>query len=331
MDEPDPPPAGSPRRRGRDVDPAGPVEAAVVPSLARPPSLRSRLLRLLVLVVLLVQVVVPLLLYVARNRILFFPRAEPQVAQAPALFERCTATLLDVRPGGDDGEPLRALDVRPPGTDERSPTLLFLHGNAGNAAGRAGTIDRLAETTGLRVVLHEYAGFGGNPGSPTAKGIGREALAAFDAIVTGGTPPGRIVVYGESIGGAAAMVVATERTPGGLITQSTFSSLRSMARRQMRWLPLVPALVGDLLDSASRAPDVACPWLLVHGTRDRIVPFEEARLLAAAATGAVVPQVHPLERVGHNDVFHTGGGDYAALLEANVREWTEQPRDAEDR
>ncbi len=286
------------------------------PSTGEQTSHGRRFVKFLIVTLLLVEVVLPLVMYAFRDRLMFFPSVRPTPAERLGDFRTAEAVVVDVtRP---DGRRLACYDVRPP-QNEGEGVLLFLHGNAGNAALRADLIDWLAEKARVRVFLLEYSGFGGNPGKPTSDEIVTDSLAAFDHLVASGVEPGRIVLYGESVGGAAAVRVATERSPAGLITQSTFSSVSRVARRHYGWLPLAWILTRGELDNAALAPSVECPWLIVHGTADRIVPFKESEILSKAAPAA---EVLPIELAGHNDLFRTGGADYVREIGDRVRSWT---------
>jgi acetyl esterase/lipase len=53
----------------------------------------------------------------------------------------------------------------------------------------------------------------------------------------------------------------------------------------------------------------APPFLIVHGTVDRLVPFNQSQLLAAALEAAGAPvKFHPVEGGGHGEYFGAGGG-----------------------
>jgi acetyl esterase/lipase len=53
----------------------------------------------------------------------------------------------------------------------------------------------------------------------------------------------------------------------------------------------------------------APPFLIVHGTLDRLVPFNQSQLLAAALeTGGASVQFHPVEGGGHGVYFGADGG-----------------------
>src|SRR6185436_7159123 len=113
-------------------------------------------------------------------------------------------------------------------------------------------------------------------------------------------PGQQIVVYGESIGGAPAIAVANERRVAGLTLQSTLSSLASMARRRLAWMPLTGWLVRDAFPNGTRIAGVRVPVLIVHGTDDQVIPFGEGQQLAAAAPAGTT--FLPIEGADHNDL-----------------------------
>lgn len=270
-------------------------------------------------VLLLLQVGLPLLLLAFRNRILFFPSARPTTEEGLPQLAGVDARLVTVtRP---DGRTLTGYDARPAGAPD-TPVLLYLHGNAGNAAHRARWLRWLVHETGLRIVLASYSGYGGNGGSPSEEDLRADALAFHDHLTASGVDPRSIVVYGESIGGAPALQLAVERPSAGVIVQSTLSSLSSMAWHVHPWLPLTSLLARGMFPNAERAAALDVPLLIVHGTADRIIPFEEAEALRAAAPGA---DVLPISGAGHNDLFDVGGPAYAAEIARRVRLWTDRP------
>ena len=59
-------------------------------------------------------------------------------------------------------------------------------------------------------------------------------------------------------------------------------------------------LVKDKFDNAALAPSVTSPVLVLHGTRDEIVPFAMGEAMSEAIADATFV---PLEKAGHNDVL----------------------------
>jgi fermentation-respiration switch protein FrsA (DUF1100 family) len=131
--------------------------------------------------------------------------------------------------------------------------------------------------------------------------VHRDALAAYESARSAGVAPGRIVCFGESLGGAVSIRLASERPCAGVAVVSTFTSLRDVARRHFG--PLA-ALAGGRFDSAARIASLHVPFFAAHGERDEIVPFEIGEQLYAAA-----PEPKRFVRVAwarHNDIFASG-------------------------
>ena len=198
----------------------------------------------------------------------------------------------------EDGPRLHAWYAPPRGA---GPVLLWSHGNAGNIDSRRPLLMALA-ARGLGVLAYDYRGYGRSEGSPSEAGVYRDAAAAFDGLVASGSDPATIVCFGESLGGAVSIEVATRRRCGAVIVVSTFTRLADVARRH--YGPL-GALAGARFDSLARIPRVTAPVLVAHGDRDEIVPFELGERLFAAT-----PAPKRFFRIGgadHNDALgHPG-------------------------
>jgi uncharacterized protein len=276
---------------------------------------RSIVVQFLILVGV-VQLVAPLLLVVLRNRVLFYPSATRPETALGAMRDVDARVVRVTRP---DGRALAAYDVAMSGLDADAPVVLFLHGNGGDIAMRAGIAARFAKAARVRLLMLDYSGYGGNDGSPSEDEINADALAAFDHLVAEGVPAARIVVFGESIGGAPALFVANERPVAGVVTQSTLASLSSMALRVYPWLPLGALYVRGAFPNVNRIAAITAPVLVVHGVQDRIVPFSEGERLAAAQPAAEFLRV---EAAHHNDLFEVAGDAYLAGLGERFRRWT---------
>jgi uncharacterized protein len=164
----------------------------------------------------------------------------------------------------------------------RGPAVLVCNGNAGNRSLRAPLAAALARA-GLAVLLFDYRGYAANPGRPTEPGLAADARAA--AAYLAGRPevdPARLVYFGESLGAAVALRLATERPPAALVLRSPFWSLAEVGRLHYPWLP-VSLLLADRYDAAGRVGRLAAPLLVVAGERDRIVPAAHSRRLFDAA------------------------------------------------
>ncbi|HEY4251615.1 MAG TPA: alpha/beta fold hydrolase [Roseomonas sp.] len=128
----------------------------------------------------------------------------------------------------EDG--LRLLAWTLPPADATKPIVLYLHGNSGNLFGLRHRMAQFA-SFGWGAMLLEWRGYGGNPGSPGEAGFQRDARAALAAVAAHGLPPGRIVVWGESLGTGIAVALAAERPGaiGALVLESPYTSIAAVA------------------------------------------------------------------------------------------------------
>ena len=161
-----------------------------------------------------------------------------------------------------------------------APVVIVFNGNGGNRAGRTILGAKLA-AGGFGVLLFDYRGYGGNPGHPTEAGLALDARAAsgFVARVSPGHP---VVYFGESLGAAVAVELATARPPDALILRSPFTSLPDAAAVHYPFLP-VGAMLWDQYPSLDRIGRVDAPILVVAGAADGIVPVDQSRRLYEAA------------------------------------------------
>lgn len=184
------------------------------------------------------------------------------------------------------------------------PTVIFLYGNGACMAYCSDIFDRVRRQ-GMNVIVPEFEGYGMSGGKPSEKGCYAAADAAFDYLLARpDLDPKKIVVVGWSLGGAAAIDLASRRPVAGIVTISAFTNLAEMAHQVVRWFP-VSLILKYRFDNVAKLPRISCPMLIVHGTQDELVPFRMAKTLAAAAKGNV--QRFNVEGAGHNDVFDVGG------------------------
>ncbi len=179
-----------------------------------------------------------------------------------------------------------------------SGTLLFFHGNAGNIGDRLEKVF-LFHQLGLHVFIIDYRGYGRSGGHPTEAGIYKDAVAAYDYLGTRTDMlKDKIVGYGESLGGAVAIDLATKRGLAALIIDSSFTSAADIARLIY---PFIPApLIRTKLDSLGKIPGITIPKLFIHSRQDELVPFALAERLYLAAA----PPKEFLEiSGGHNTAF----------------------------
>jgi fermentation-respiration switch protein FrsA (DUF1100 family) len=161
--------------------------------------------------------------------------------------------------------------------------VLFCHGNAGNVTHRVDVLHELHGPVGVSVLIFDYRGYGhSEKKKPSEAGVLADARAARAWLaLREKIPENRIVLMGESIGGAVAVDLATDGARA-LVLESTFSSLPDVAAYHYPWLP-VRWLMRTRLDSAAKIGKFHGPLLQSHCQRDTIVPIQFGRRLFEAA------------------------------------------------
>ncbi|MEV4172865.1 alpha/beta hydrolase [Nonomuraea sp. NPDC049709] len=234
------------------------------------------------------------LLWVFQRRLIYLPDGRP-VPPAAAVIPGARDVSFTTR----DGIRLAAWYV--PG--DHDVTVLVTGGNAGNRLHRA-PLARALAAHGLAVLLMDYRGYGGNPGSPTEEGLLLDALAARASIRSP-----RVVYFGESLGAAVATRLALEQPPDGLVLRSPFTDLAAAGQVNYPFLP-VRALLRDRFPVADRIGEVGAPVVVVYGSRDTIVPPRLSRTVAEAARATTVE----VAGAGHNDLALLDGRELVGAV-----------------
>jgi hypothetical protein len=219
-----------------------------------------------------------LAVWAGQRRLIYLPSGDVQTPARTGLTDARTVSIATA-----DGLTLGAwwVPARPPA---RHVTVIVFNGNAGNRSGRA-PIARGLSDDGFSVLLCDYRGYGGNPGSPSERGLVTDAVAVHDYVRSRSDgDAGRVIYLGESLGSGVAVALAEQRAPAGLILRSPFTSLVDVAAHHYWFLP-VRWLVWDRFDSFSRRARVACPTTFIAGDRDSVVPFRLTRRLFDAWLG----------------------------------------------
>lgn len=241
------------------------------------------------------------------DRFIYYPAKYPEGAWD---VDSAAVKVEDVWFRAEDGVRLHGWYCTPRGADggttQRRMTLLWFHGNAGNVTSRFGVVERLAELP-AEVFIIDYRGYGRSEGSPSEAGLYADARGAWDYLtIERQVPPAQIVVFGDSLGGAVAIELATRVEPAGLIVQSAFTSIRDMAAEVM---PFVPGfLLRTKMDSLNKIARVRAPKLFIHSPADELVPYRFGRQLYEAAPEP--KQFYEVRGAGHNEMDLVGGRAY---------------------
>lgn len=227
------------------------------------------------------------------ERLFYLPTREPvPLAEAPP-------GTIEVRFESRDGTPLHGWLIPAHGRSDamhEAPTVLHVHGNAGNIRHHAFFTEHLPRA-GINVFLFDYRGYGESGGRATRRGpLIEDTEAALDALLgRRSIDPRRIGVYGQSLGGSIAINVMACRTEiRAAVFESPFASWRGIAANAVggdppaapaRWLAAL--LISDQHRPIDAIAGIDRPILLVHGDDDSIIPISHSRRLARAGGESV--------------------------------------------
>lgn len=235
--------------------------------------------------------VVIVVLYTLQRRLIFHPGSlTPDYRfKTEAGGEEITLTTAD-------GERINGLFFE----NDHPDIILYFHGNAGDLSGWQ-YVSSDFTSLGFNFMIIDYRGYGKSSGRITEKGLYLDGEAAFDFLRTKGFQPENIIVYGRSIGSGIAVHVAANRNCKGLILESPFSSLSTLANEK---LPLFfPSIYTRFrFDNLAKIRNVGCPLIILHGTHDELIPDSHSRKLFSRFTGK--KKMILVDRGSHNDL-HT--------------------------
>ena len=258
--------------------------------------------RAAILYVLVPYLAVTLIFLVFQRKLVYQPTVADDLGAAAVGLE--TESVQDVQIRTPDGETLRGWWLRSEAaSNQPSPLVLYFPGNASNRYGRLQDLREVA-SYGFDVLIFDYRGYGDSSGSPTERTLSSDARLIWEyAREQLKYDESRIVIFGESLGGAVALSLwATDNDPSpkpaALILTSTFVSLPRTVAWHYPWLPFRYLLL-DRWPSIDRIGEVSAPVTVFHGTADEIVPLEHGRELADALSGARFVE---LPGAGHNDI-----------------------------
>lgn len=257
-----------------------------------------------VAVVLIVLVAVAAAVRALESRFAFFPTVGESVTPESfgAPYEKASLTTAD-------GVSLRGWSLPHP-----SPRALivYFHGNGGNLSVWAPILIGI-NRQGYAVRAFDYRGYGASTGRPSERGLYKDVDAVVDWAWRAGGQAVPVVYWGRSLGTTMAAYAATRRSPDGLILESGFPDARALLRGS-------PPLAFLSLFSSYRFPTAGwlagahSPVLVMHGDRDRVIPFGAGRALFDKITGP--KQFVVIKGADHNDAAPPDPETYWAAVGA---------------
>ena len=267
------------------------------------------------------------LVWVLVSTLWLWRNQERVVFQPPSIGVGAPAPARRVEFDASDGHAIFGYVVSSPHQSaESSVVVIAFHGNADLSAWLVPWAQELAERASVTVLLPEYRGYAGIPGTPTYESAAADARGALE-FARARLHPSRIVLFGHSLGTAVATDLAAMMRPplealppAALVLQSPFTSAREMATRML--VPPIPWLWRRIsrvhYDTRALVSQLDCPVWVAHGTRDVVIPVRMGRQVFAAARrrgGLLI-----VDGAGHNDVADVGVDRYWTWLTSAVQQ-----------
>jgi pimeloyl-ACP methyl ester carboxylesterase len=252
------------------------------------------------LAILLIGGVVAGIVWWMQRQMIYFPDASP-VPPASSVLDGGRDVTLRTSDGLELGAWFAPAAANA-GEPDRRMAVLVAPGNGGNRAGRVGLAEELRRA-GFAVLLMDYRGYGGNPGSPSEEGLARDAMAAADALADLGFPAERTILFGESLGTGVVAALQARRPPAGILLRSPFTDLAAVGARHYPWVP-VRQLLRDRFPVVDHLRDSTVPVTVVYGDRDSVVPTDLSAQVADEAPSLFERVV--FEGADHNDAVMFG-------------------------
>lgn len=167
-------------------------------------------------------------------------------------------------------------------------TILFCHGNTGNITHRRYIID-MCHKLKLNLFMFDYRGYGQSSGNPSKSNLKQDGKNAYLYLKNKcKVRPKKIIVWGESLGGVAAVNIAAKFKCKALLLLSTFSSLDDIANFYFddhAYKPLISGatMLSNLrynhLPNKQTIKKVKCPVVIMHSKNDNLIPYKCAKQL----------------------------------------------------
>jgi fermentation-respiration switch protein FrsA (DUF1100 family) len=231
-------------------------------------------------------------------------------------------TYEDVQFPSADGTRLSGWFI--PATGKAIGTVIHFHGNAQNMSAHYSFISWLP-ANGFNLFVFDYRGYGKSEGTPSRKGVYEDSVAAVEYVKSRTNIDQRkIIVFGQSIGGANALVVMGRNHVDGIVgvaTDSAFSSYKSVATEHAGLLkPLAYCLIGNTLSPKKYVGNISpTPLLIIHGTADRVASYQHAQKLFEHANEP--KQLWTLEGAQHTEALGRYRAEVAPRLLAQFMAW----------
>lgn len=169
-----------------------------------------------------------------------------------------------------DGATINGLHFK---VEKPSGVVLYLKGNSKSIKGW-GKFAVDFTRNNYDVIMVDYRGFGKSTGKRSQKAIKRDLQFVYEKIKERVSEK-YIILYGRSLGSGFATKLASMNNPKLLILDAPYYSLTNVTGRYMPFMPL-SLIIRYPMPTYKWLKYVNCPIRIIHGTRDKLIPFKSS-------------------------------------------------------
>ncbi|WP_396637875.1 alpha/beta hydrolase [Maribacter sp. R77961] len=204
--------------------------------------------------------------YIFQEKLIFIPSKMP----ANHVYDFCQP-YEEFWLTAKDGAKLNAVHIQ---NNSQKGVVLYFHGNSGNISHLI-HVANLVTRYDYDAIFVDYRTYGKSTGEMSEAAIKSDAQLFYD-YTKQRYDESKIVVYGRSFGTGVASGLAAANSPCKLILESPFYSAVALGKHRFPIFP-IDLLANYRFPSNAYVQQVKCPVSIIHGTADRIIPFEQAQ------------------------------------------------------
>ena len=243
----------------------------------------------ILIIVAIVYVAISMIFYFFQHYFFFRPEILPKHFEYkyPFPFEEVNFEM-------EDGGVINGIHFKVPNS---KGVIYYLKGNSRSIKGW-GKFAKDFVSKGYDFFMVDYRGFGKSSGKRTQTTLFNDAQTVYKWL-SDQYPEDKIIIYGRSLGSGIAARIASWNKPKMLILDSPYYSFLRQVKRYgflfpMRWLLRYQIRTDQFIKK------VTCPIFIIHGTKDRLIPFKHSQLLHELTNDR--SQLIPIAEGGHNNL-----------------------------
>ena len=178
----------------------------------------------------------------------------------------------------------------------RKGIVLYFHGNRKNINRYAPFAPNFTRN-GYEVWMMDYPGYGKSTGKRSEQVLYDDALILYKMAISKVSAE-HIVIYGKSLGTGIAAQLASVRDCKRLILETPYYSMDALAKHYFFIYPVMP-MTKYALPVYQHFEYINAPVSIFHGTKDGVIPYEQAQRLADKKTGT---EIITIEKGKHNNL-----------------------------